>query len=165
MRPEVTTDDKFQILKKSPLAKEMTDDEVRVLADLIDVRTLEEGEVLLPEGSTDRNLYVVVSGVIEVAKCDQEGKWTVLHILGPEDLVGELSFMDDEPRYAALRAGAKTTVFSLSRGRFELLLHAHPLVVYKTMRAIMRTVHAIQRRLSMQMIELSNYFFKVHPKY
>jgi hypothetical protein len=37
-------------------------------------------------------------------------------------------------------------------------------VVYKTMRAIMRTAHAIQRRLSMQMIELSNYFFKNPPK-
>jgi hypothetical protein len=56
-------------------------------------------------------------------------------------------------------------VFSLSRGRFELLLHDHPWVVYKTMRAIMRTAHAIQRRLSMHMIELSNYFFKSHPKY
>lgn len=159
------TQDKFQIVKQSPLAKEMTDEEVQVLADLIDVHTLEEGEVLVPEGATDRNLYVVVSGVIEVAKANDEGKWTVLHILGPEDLVGELSFMDDEPRYAALRAGAKTTVFSLSRGRFELLLHAHPWVVYKTMRAIMRTAHAIQRRLSMHMIELSNYFFKSHPKY
>jgi CRP-like cAMP-binding protein len=157
--------DKFRIVKESPLAKEMTDEEITVLAELIDVHTLEEGEVLVPEGATDRNLYVVVSGVIEVAKTDEEGNWRVLHILGPEDLVGELSFMDDEPRYAALRAGAKTTVFSLSRARFELLLHAHPWVVYKTMRAIMRTAHAIQRRLSMHMIELSNYFFKVHPKY
>jgi len=161
----VTTEDKFQILKNSPLAKEMTDDEVSVLADLIEVRSLEPGEILLPEGSTDRNLYVVVSGVIEVAKRDPEGTWTVLHILGPDELVGELSFMDDEPRYAALRAGAKTTVFSLSRGRFELLLLPHPWVVYKTMRAIMRIAHAVQRRLSMHMIELSNYFLKSHPKY
>ena len=74
-------------------------------------------------------------------------------------------FMDDVPRFAALRAGAKTTVLSLSRGRFELLLHSHPMIVYNVMRAIMRTAHAIQRRLSMQMIELTNYFFKTHGKY
>jgi CRP/FNR family cyclic AMP-dependent transcriptional regulator len=159
------TTDKVQILKASPLAKEMSDDEVKVLADLIDLHTVEAGEVLVPEGGTDRNLYVVVEGVIEVARRDPEGSWTVLHSLGPEELVGELSFMDDEPRYAALRAGARTTVMSLNRGRFELLLHAHPVVVYKAMRAIMRTTHAIQRRLSMQMIELTNYFFKTHGRY
>ncbi|MCU0973562.1 MAG: hypothetical protein MUF80_06365, partial [Burkholderiales bacterium] len=59
----------------------MTDDEVKLLADLIDVHTLEEGEVLVPEGATDRNLYVVVNGVIEVAKPEEGGKWTVLRFV------------------------------------------------------------------------------------
>jgi CRP-like cAMP-binding protein len=59
---------KVQILKAWRLAKELSDDEVKVLADLIDLHTVAEGEVLAPEGGTDRNLYVVVDGVIEVAR-------------------------------------------------------------------------------------------------
>jgi hypothetical protein len=33
------------------------------------------------------------------------------------------------------------------------------------MRAIVRTVHAIQRRLSMQSVELTNYIYKQHGRY
>ncbi len=157
--------DTLQILKASPFAREMKDDELKVLADLIDVHELADGEILVEEGHTDRNLYGVVKGVIAVAKHTPEGGWNVLHTLGYGDFVGELSFMDDEPRYAALRAQGPATVFSLNRGRFELLVPTHPLVVYKAMRAIMRVVHAIQRRLSMQMLELSHYIYKTGGKY
>ena len=33
------------------------------------------------------------------------------------------------------------------------------------MRSIIRTVHLVQRRLSMQATELSNYIFKQHGRY
>ncbi len=59
--------------------------------------------------------------------------------------------MDDTPHFAALVATGPTRVLSLSREKFETLLDTHPRAVYKTMRSIMRVVHAIQRRLSMQM--------------
>jgi CRP-like cAMP-binding protein len=157
--------DKLQILKASPFAREMGDAELKHLADLIDVRDLADGEILVEEGKTDPNLFVVVSGLVAVAKRTPDGDWNTLHVLGPGDFVGELSFMDDEPRYAALRAQGKTTVFSLNRSRFELLVPAHPLVAYKAMRAIMRVVHHIQRRLSMQMVELSHYIYKAGGKY
>lgn len=158
-------DAKFRALKGSPLAKEMNDGECRVMADLIDLHELKDGEVLVDENQTDRNLYVVVSGIVTVARRDAEGNWNVLHQLGQGDFVNELGFMDDTPHYAALRAQGETRVFSLNRGRFELMLTSQPVIVYKTMRAIMRTVHAIQRRMSMHMLELTNYIYKTHGKY
>jgi CRP-like cAMP-binding protein len=100
-----------------------------------------------------------------VAKKGEGGKWNTLHLLGSGDFVGELSFMDDAPHFAALVASGPTRVFSLSREKFESLIDTHPRAVYKAMRSIMRVVHAIQRRLSMQMVELQNYFFKTHGRY
>jgi hypothetical protein len=37
--------------------------------------------------------------------------------------------------------------------------------VYRVMRAIIRAVHQIQYRLSMQQSELQNYIYKQHGKY
>ncbi|MBI3045113.1 MAG: hypothetical protein HYY78_20050 [Betaproteobacteria bacterium] len=71
----------------------------------------------------------------------------------------------NEPRYAALRAQGGTRVFALNRERLETLLDSHPRIVYKAMRAIMRVVHAIQRRMNLHLIELQNYIYKVHGKY
>ncbi len=41
----------------------------------------------------------------------------------------------------------------------------HPAIVYHVMRAISATVHATQRRLSHQAVELSNYIYKQHGRY
>jgi CRP-like cAMP-binding protein len=158
-------DIKLEALRNSPLAKELADDECEVLAKLISFHELKDGEILVREGESDSNLYVVVDGTIAVAKQDAQDNWTTLHTLGKGDLVGELSFMDDEPRYACLRAQGPTQVFSLNRGKFETLLKTKPKIVYKTMRAIMRVVHGLQRRMSMHLVELQNYIYKTHGKY
>ena len=107
---------KLEILKASPLAREMTTQECEALAGLIDIYDLKDGEVLLREGQSDNNLYGVVSGVIAVARQDPQDSWHALHQLGPGDFVGELSFMDNEPRYAALRAQGPTRACSRSTG-------------------------------------------------
>jgi CRP-like cAMP-binding protein len=107
-----------------------------------------------------------VSGALAVSKRDPEGTgWTSLYALTAGDLVGELSFIDETPHYAALRAAGPTEILSLDRNDLEKLLEKHPWVVYRVMRAIMRTVHSLMRRMSVQSIELQNYIYKQHGKY
>ena len=85
--------------------------------------------------------------------------------LGTGDLVGELSFIDGTKHYTSLVATAPTRVFGLEREKLEALLPVQPEIVYRVMRAIVRTVHQIQRRLSMQSVELANYIYKQHGRY
>jgi CRP/FNR family cyclic AMP-dependent transcriptional regulator len=165
MNVETNGNGNAAILKASPLARELADQEVAVLARLIEVRDLADGEVLIEEGARDSHLSVVVSGTLSVAKHTPGGGWNVLLMLRPGDLAGELSFMDGDPRYAALVASGPTRVFSLDRAQFETLLATHPQVVYKVMRAIMRVAHTVQRRLSVQMMEMQNYFLKTGGRY
>ena len=150
-------------LRLSPLATELTPAETKVLADLVKLRTLKDGEVLLPEGARDGLLHVVVSGRVDVFKDGAHGR-TLLHTVEPGDLVGELSFMDDEPRYAALVASGATEVLVLDRRDFETLVEREPRVVYKVMRAVMRVAHKVQRRLSLQMRDLENYLYRTGAK-
>ena len=56
-------------------------------------------------------------------------------------------------------------LFGLERQRLEALLSTEPLIVYRVMRAIVRAVHEIQRRISMHATELTNYIYKQHGKY
>ena len=161
----MTEKTKTEILKDSPLARELNDKECEALAALVTLHELKDGEVLLREGQSDSNLYVVVSGAISVAATDEEGKPRTMHELTHGDLVGELSFMDNTPRSHSLVSRGATRVFSLNREKFETLIPAQPMLVYKVMRAIMRVAHAVQRRMSLNLVELQNYIYKVHGKY
>ena len=155
----------FEALSKSKLAVELNDDEQRTLARAMTLRDLMHGEVLIREGSADDHLYVVASGVLGVVKGVGTDAEVTLNAIRPGDVVGELSFLDASTRYASLVALSDTRVLGLSRSALEGMLDTHPKVVYHVMRAIVRVVHEIQRRLSMQTAELTNYLYKTHGRY
>jgi CRP/FNR family cyclic AMP-dependent transcriptional regulator len=154
-----------EALKASRLASELTDAQQRVLAQHLAFRKLEAGDVLVAEGKSDNHLYVLVSGALAVTRNAGGPDAVTLFTLAPGDLVGELSFIDGTPHYASLVAAGPTLVFGLERERLESLLDLHPRVVYQVMRSIVRTTHQIQRRLSMQSVELTNYIYKQHGRY
>jgi CRP-like cAMP-binding protein len=136
-----------------------------VLASTMTVRDLKLGEVLVSEGDTDDHLYVVTSGSLGVVKAAGTGNELTLNVMRAGDVVGELSFLDGATRFASLTALSEARVLGLSRGDLEAMLDRDPHLVYRIMRAIVRIVHEIQRRLSMQTAELTNYLYKTHGRY
>ena len=145
------------------LAAELTADQCSVLAGLMAVRDLEDGEILVKEGASDSRVYALVSGALGVSN-----KWTAsrhnIHVLTKGDLAGELGFMDAAARRGTGALGP-SRVLSLEREKLESLLKREPLIVYRVMRAIFRVVHVTLNRVAIESRELTNYMFKVHGKY
>ena len=155
---------KLELVRNSALAAELTGDQCGVLSQLMEVRDLADGEILVKQGASDKHLYAVVSGALAVAR-ESDGQWVNLHVLTKGDLANELGFMDGRPHYAALRAAGPTRILSLERDKLESLLQREPVIVYRVMRSILRVVHIILNRLAMQSSELMNYMFKIHGRY
>ena len=154
-----------EALRRSRLGAELSEEEARALAAHLAFRDLQPGEVLVREGASDNHLYVIVTGALGVVRRPGTPDAVTLLTLTAGDLVGELSFIDETPHYASLISIGPTRVFGLERQKLEALLLERPAIVYRVMRAIVRTVHEIQRRISMQSVELTNYIYKQHGKY
>jgi CRP-like cAMP-binding protein len=155
----------YEALRSTKLAAELTDDQCGVLAGLVTLRELKQGETLVAEGVVDNHLYVILQGSLGVIKNAGTDQALTINTLSPGDFVGEMGFMDGSVLYASKVALGDTRVLGLERERLESVLHSHPEIVYRVMRAIIRVVHQIQRRLSMQQVELSNYIYKQHGRY
>jgi CRP/FNR family cyclic AMP-dependent transcriptional regulator len=152
-------------LRSTKLAAELSDDQCGVLADLVTLRELKQGEMLAREGTVDNHLYVILSGTLGMVKNAGTDNAVTLNTLSAGDFAGELGFMDGMELYTSKVALGDTRVLGLEREKLESVLAAHPEVVYRVMRAIIRVVHQIQRRLAMQQAELSNYIYKQHGRY
>ncbi len=161
----MTTLDPLDMLRASRIGAELSPEQSAVLSGLIKVSRLADGEILVREGTSDNHLYVLVSGTLAVVRNCGNPDEVTLFTLSAGDLVGELSFIDGTQHYASLIARGDARVFGLEREQLESLLPTHPEVVYQVMRAIIRTVHQIQRRISMYSIELTNYIYKQHGRY
>jgi len=155
----------FAAARASQLAAELDDAQCAVLARCITVRDLTPGEVLVHEGTSDDHLYGVLEGTLGHIKSEGTVNAVTLNTVGAGEFSGELSFIDGLPRYGSLTALGPTCVFGLKRSALESLVESHPLIVYRVMRSIVRAAHEIQRRLSLQATELSNYIFKQHGRY
>ena len=155
----------YAALRASRLCPELDDAECEKLAKVCTLRVLRQGEMLVQEGTSDSHLYIVVHGTLGVVKNAGTADAVTLNTLAAGDFAGELGFIDGLERYASLVALGEVQVIGLEREKLESLLPTDPVVVYHVMRAIIRTVHQIQRRLSMQSVELSNYIYKQHGRY
>ena len=161
----MTDQDRYEALRGTKLAAELTDEQCRTLARLVALRDLRQGEVLVPEGAVDNHIYVILAGHLGVVKHAGTPDALTINTLGPGDFVDEMGFMDGTQAYASKLALGDLRVLGLEREKLESLLATEPLIVYRVMRAIIRVVHQIQRRLAMHQSELSNYIYKQHGRY
>jgi len=158
-------ENRIAVLRASKLAQDLDESECRELSAIVDVRDLGDGEVLVREGTIDSHLYVVSRGLVGVVKYLETDTRLTVATLGPGDLAGEMGFVDGTSYHSSLVALGGAQVLALDRAKLESMLETHPQVVYHVMRGIIRTVHATQRRLSHQAVELSNYIYKQHGRY
>lgn len=153
------------IIQQSPIGPDLSTEQCLALAKVVSARGLERGMFLLEEGHKDNSLHVVTKGELEVVKPLAGGDWVTLQILREGDMAGELGFIDGHEHSAGIRALGNTEVFSLKREDLEGFLEKDPHLVYQVMRAIVRIVHKILRRMNMQYVELNNYVTHQHGRY
>lgn len=157
--------DKAKLINNTALGAELNDAETRVLGGLMTERELADGDFLIEDGTSDDALHVILTGKVEVVKRTGADDFASLAVLREGELAGELSFVDGTPHTVGLRALCDTRVLTLSREAFEGIIEAQPQLVYKVMRAVVRSAHRIVHRMNTEFVELSNYIFKQHGRY
>ena len=151
-------------LLDSTLGTELSEEEARILSRHMDTVTLQDGEQLVREGESNRNLCMLVDGALAVAN-DEGGERRVAYTLKHGECAGTRAFIDGTPRKATLLAVGPTSVYTIDPETFETLVDSHPRVVYKVMRALFRTAHANLMRKNFESEELSHYITKTHGRY
>lgn len=155
----------FRIVEESDLGRDLDEQECQALVAVMDVKRLEDGEVLVAEGETDEALHLLASGELDVTTKGEGGEEAHLHTMKAGELAGAMGFVDGLPRTATLRARGGVVVYSLERGVFETLIDSRPRMVYHIMRAVTRTAHGAMLGLNVEIEELTNYVVKQHGRY
>ncbi len=156
---------KYEVLHKSPLGHELSENECRTLLEVMHVRKLKDGEVFIEEGAKDNALHLLASGELMVTKKVAGGDSVNLHNMEVGELAGAMGFVDGIARSVTLHAVGDAVVYSLERDAFETLVEQHPRLVYHIMRAVTRTAHTALLGVNHQVEELTNYIIRQHGRY
>ena len=92
-----------------PLFRYFSDDERRRIEKIGEVKTVRARTYLIRAKESDSTLFTVEEGHLDIV-APRDGRETVVATVGPGDVLGEVSFIDDSPRTVSVRAGEENAV-------------------------------------------------------
>lgn len=117
----VSQDSKHVLLRGVPLFFGLDPSQLDRLTELAADVHAGDGDVLMRQGESGDEFFVVVSGNVVIEREDQQ-----LARLGPGDFLGEIALIDGRPRTATATADGDTHLLVLDRRHFEALLDEFP---------------------------------------
>lgn len=154
----------YEKIGDSAIGVELSLNECQVLGNIMGVRHVHDGELLISERGAEHTLFVLIEGKLNIIG-NHEGAEQVLYTMSPGEVAGTRAFVDRTPRKATLRAEGEATVYTLEPQDFESLLESHPRIVYKVMRSLFRITHANLLRMNQETEQLANYISRSHGRY
>ena len=99
-------------------------------------------DVIFEEGSTGRELYVVLDGKIDIVKIAGAAR-TLIVTLGKGEFFGEMAVIDGSARSAtAIAAAPNTRVMRINHARFVYLVSQQPAFALMIMDALSKRLRA-----------------------
>ena len=126
-----------KLLSKIPIFSDLPVGELEHLQSMLQVKTLQPGEVLFREGEPGEHFYVLTDGELEILLGVGTKEELLLNTLGPGEYLGEMSLIiPGGERTATARAKQEAVLLAMSRDEFTTLLEEHPVLVKSMVRVL-----------------------------
>jgi CRP/FNR family transcriptional regulator, cyclic AMP receptor protein len=130
----------LKMLAAQPLFFGLSQKELRSVASLGTPVDIKVGHILTEEGTNGREAFLIVSGE---ARCLVGSKKVA--VLGPGDLFGEMSLLDQAPRSASVVADSDMEAIVFVRSEFVRLVEASPKIALKMLAGMAARLRAIDK--------------------
>lgn len=132
--------DKRDVLRRVPTFASLADADLDAVLAVLKARRGNAGDVLFREGDRGDSLMIVLDGqLVARVKTDAGGEEEIAR-LGPGEIVGEMAFVDAEPRSATIATVTGATVLDFTRAALAHLQQTAPRVAAAIQRNLLRDV-------------------------
>ncbi len=107
---------------------------------------LSAGEVLMKQGDIGNSMYWVMDGTLEVI-VNNNGEEVMVGRVHNHELVGEMSFLDNKPRSATVKAVTDSELLEIPNGRFSEVLEDQPRWFKSLVRVLSDRIRETNKRL------------------
>ncbi len=132
---------RIKTLKRVELFAQMTDAELRKLAERLRYAPFAKGNIISRQGAVAHWLYIIINGDAEVYLETPGGEKHLLRTLGKGNFFGEMGMMTGAPRAASVVARTDVECYRLDKEMFEEILRARPAIA-EEMSSILATRRA-----------------------
>ena len=137
----------MDVVRRAPLFAPLDDEAAEALLSQMTRSRIERGQELFHEGDQGDRLYVITEGKIKLGRRSPDGRENLLAILGPGEMLGELSLFDPGARTATATAVAETELVGLSHQDLTAFLEGRSEVAVTLLGALARRLRRTNEAL------------------
>src|SRR5579871_6759213 len=135
-------------LRDIPLFDNLTDAQLEAISQQLRAKEFPNGTNVITFEMPGDVLYIILEGTLKIKVDQKDGKEVIIAVLGPGEVVGELSMIDGDRRSADVFTQEESTLLWIDRQSFERLISTIPQMMNNLLRILTRRV-----RLSTEQIQ------------
>lgn len=136
------------LLADVDLFADLSAQELQHLADASTTVELRRGDVLFHEDDPGDNVYIVKSGRIAIAKRSIDGRESVVALMEPGDLFGEMQLFENQGRTAEARALEQSKVLAIGYGPIREVYERRPELLWGVVALLARRLRSMDVALA-----------------
>lgn len=126
----------IEVVRNATLFAGLDDESTSALLKFMKPRSLRRGTVLFREGDSGNELYIVSTGKLKVGRESPDGRENLLSVVGPGEMIGELTLFDPGTRSTTVTAVSQTELLSLEHNDLMTWLEERPQAAMNLLRAL-----------------------------
>lgn len=137
-----------ELLGETELFSALGDEDLQTIADASANRTLQRSDILLYEGDEADSLFVVLEGRIAISNKSFDGRESMVALMEPGDLFGEMPLFDQSGRSAEARALEPTTLIEVPYTPVRELYDTQPMLMWHVVKMLSRRLRSMDLALA-----------------
>lgn len=138
----------IDVLRRAPLFASLDDQAFAALTEELTEVELSRGSALFHEGDPGDQLYFIVSGKIKLGRTAPDGRESLVAIMGPGELFGEMALFDPSPRSTSATAVSETRLAGLKHENLKKVIERSPDVSAQLLQALARRLRRTNENLA-----------------
>ena len=132
---------KTELLARASLFSSLSPEELASLAERAEEVVFERGRYIVSQGQVGTGFFLILEGRVRIARAGE-----TLAELGPGEVFGELSVVDQQPRVASAIAEEQTRCLALAAWDLNAVLESDPKLALALLRVVARRLRAADDR-------------------
>ncbi|GAS93823.1 Cpr/FNR family transcriptional regulator [Mycolicibacterium canariasense] len=126
------------MVRRAPIFHGVGTEGVDALADQLVPIDFDQGTVIFAKGDGGDRLYIIASGKVKISDATAGDRGSILAVMGPSDMFGELALFDPGPRTSTATAITDVRTVSMDHAVFHNWISGRPEIAEQLLRVLAR---------------------------
>lgn len=136
------------VLARSGIFQGVTPDAATALIAQLQQISFPRGHTVFVEGEPGDRLYIIIEGKVKIGRRTADGRESLITVMGPSDMFGELALFDPGPRTSTVTALTEVKAVSMDREALHSWVMGRPEIAEQLLRVLARRLRRTNSALS-----------------